>query len=71
MATKYKVKAPFMQDLITNFRQLELKLEEERYFPPEEILTPTQVEYRMKKLNFMDRKARFRTILEQMRGEVS
>ena len=60
-----------MSDFITSFRDLELKLEEERFFPPEEILSPQQVEYRMKKLNFMDKKQQFKGILDQMRQQVA
>ena len=54
--TRFSVKPPFLQDYITSFKQLELQIDEERYFPPEEIMSAKQLEYRMNRLDFMDKK---------------
>ena len=54
--TKFSVKPPFLQDYITSFKQLELQIDEERYFPPEEIMSSKQLEYRMNRLDFIEKK---------------
>ena len=66
--TKFKIKPPFMQDFITNWKQLELEIEEQKYFPREEIMSPVQLEYNMKKLNFLDKQSQFKTIIDRVRG---
>lgn len=57
-----------MQDFITNWKQLELEIEEQKYFPREEIMSPVQLEYNMKKLNFLDKQSQFKTIIDRVRG---
>lgn len=52
---------------ISTFEELERKLLEEKYFPKEKILSPARLEYRMKKLNFIEKQRNFRTILDNVR----
>ncbi len=68
--TKFQVKPPFMKDFVSNWRQLELDIEEQKYFPKEEILSPVQFEYNMKKLNHLDKKLKFKSIIDKVRGSI-
>ena len=54
--TKFKIKPSYLADFFHNWHQLELKLEEEKYFPPEEVLSPARLERKIKKLNYLDKR---------------
>lgn len=60
-----------LPEFVTSFEELERKIEEERYFPKEKFLSPVRLEYKMKKLNFMEKKQNFRTILDNVRYKMA
>ena len=60
-----------MREFVTNWKQLELDIEEQKYFPREEFLSPIQLEYNIKKLNYLDKKIKFKSILDKVRGSMS